>query len=123
MNKHHPHSNIIEKKLEQLPIADSDQLWNDMHQILDKEMPQKKERRRFIRWFFGGNGFLLLSVSLIIISSSSIFFLSEKENSPVTINKSTDSQQSEKLIEDGDAKVLSESKENITTNNETNQRT
>jgi hypothetical protein len=123
MNKHHPHNNIIEKKLEQLPIADADQLWNDMNAILDKEMPQKKERRRFIWWFFGSNGFLLLSVSLIIISSSSIFFLSKKENSAFTINKSTDSQQSNKLIEDGDAKVLSESKENITTNNEMNQGT
>jgi hypothetical protein len=123
MNHHHPHNNIIEKKLEQLPVGDTAQLWNGMHAILDKEMPQKKERRRFIWWFFSGNGFLLLSVSLIIISSSSILFLSQKENSAVTIEKLTASQQPDKFIAGGDTKVLSESKENATTNNKPDQRT
>jgi hypothetical protein len=51
MNKHHTYKNIIERKLEQLPAADAELLWNDMHSILDKKMPQKKERRRFIIWF------------------------------------------------------------------------
>ena len=123
MNKHHPYKNIIEKKLEQLPAVDADLLWNDMHSILDKKMPQKKERRRFIVWFLSSKGLLLLTIGLLVITGSSLFFLSTKESSAVTIKKLPSSQQPNKLIEDGLAKVSQEPKENITTANEANQKT
>lgn len=124
MNKHHPHSNIIEKKLEQLSPVDADHLWSDMHSILDKKMPQKKERRRFIVWWFlSGKGLLLLSVVVFIVTGSSLFFLSTKESSAVTIEKLPGSSQSDKLIEDGTAKVSSEGNENITTASELNKKT
>ena len=124
MNKHHPHNNIIERKLEQLPTADADLLWNDMHKILDEKMPQKKERRRFIAWWFlNGKGFLLLTgVSLIIIGSS-LVFLSTNESAIVTIKKLPGSRQSNKFVEDGAAKVSQDGQENRTTANELNQKT
>ena len=124
MNKHHPYKNIIERKLEQLPAADADLLWNDMRSILDHKMPQKKERRRFILWFLSSNGLLLLTIGLFVITtSSSLFFLSTKESSAVTIKKLPSSQQPNKLIEDGIAKVSQEPEENITTANEPGQKT
>jgi len=122
MNKHHPYKNIIERKLEQLPAADADNLWNDMHSILDKEMPQKKERRRFIIWFVSNKGLLLLTIGLFVITGSSLFFLSTKESSAVTIKKLPSSQQSNKLIEDGLAKLSQEPKEAITTANAADQK-
>ncbi len=121
MNKHHTYKNIIERKLEQLPAADTDLLWNEMHSILDKKMPQKKERRRFIIWFLSTNGVLLLTIGLFV-TGSSLFFLSKKENSVVTIKKLPSSQQSNKLIEDGLAKISKEPKETIATVNESNQK-
>src|SRR6187399_461663 len=118
-HKHHPYKNIIERKLEQHPAADADLLWNDMHSILDHKMPQKKERRRFILWFLSSNGLLLLTIGLFVITtSSSLFFLSTKGSSAVTIKKLPSSQQPNKLIEDGLAKVSQEPEENITTANE-----
>lgn len=122
MNKHHPYKNIIERKLEQLPAADADNLWNDMHSILDKEMPQKKERRRFIIWFVSNKGLLLLTIGLFVITGSSLFFLSTKESSAVAIKKLAVSQQPNKIIEDGLANISQESKENIITVNGSNQK-
>jgi len=123
MNKHHPYKNLIERKLEQLPAADADLLWNDMHSILDKEMPQKKERRRFILWFHTSNGLLLLAIGLLVITaSSSLFFLSTNESSAVKIKKLPSSQQSDKIIEDDLVKVSQEHKENIATANGSNQK-
>jgi hypothetical protein len=60
---------------------------------------------------------------LFVITGSSLFFLSTKESSAVTIKKLPSSQQPNKLIEDGLAKVSQEPKENITTTNESNQKT
>ena len=100
MNKHHHYKNIIERKLEQLPTADADLLWNDMHSILDKKMPQKKERRRFITWVLSNQGLLLLTIGLLVITRSTFFFLSTKESSDVAIKKLPSSQQPNKLIED-----------------------
>ena len=123
MNKHHHYKDIIERKLEQLPAADTDLLWNDMHAILDKKMPQKKERRRFILWFLSNTGFLFLALGLFVITCSSLFFLSTKESPAVTIKKLPGSQQSKKLIEGGLPKVSQETKENITIANEPDQKT
>jgi hypothetical protein len=123
MNKHHPYNHLIERKLEQLPVADADELWNDMHMILDKEMPQKKERRRFIGWFLSLKGLLLLTVVLLIVTGSSLFYSSRKENSAITIKKLPGSSQPDKFIQDGTAKLSREGKENVTTTNEPGQRT
>jgi len=123
MNKHHPYNNIIEKKLGQLPDADSDHLWNDMHAILDKKMPQKKEKRRFIAWLFNDQGLLLLTTVSMIIAVSSLFFLSTQENPTDTIKKTAALPQPDKLIEDDATKGSDASKENITTTDEVSQKT
>src|SRR4030095_11058733 len=77
----HTHNQVIERKLQQLPSVDADFLWNDMHSILDKEMPQKKERRRFIAWLFTGKSLFLISiVSMITVTGVSLFYLSNKQS-------------------------------------------
>src|ERR1044071_7580053 len=86
MKKHHPYNKIIEKKLEQLPVADTDLLWNEMHLILDEKMPQKKEKRRFFLWFLFSNGFLLLTISAII-AGSSLYFLFKRQSIAAVIEK------------------------------------
>ena len=115
MNKRHPYNSIIERKLEQLPVADADHLWNDMHSILDTKMPQKKERRRFIVWwFFNGKGLSLLTIGFVLVTGSALFFLSAKESSTGTIKKLPRSTQGNKIIEDGAAKKPRVSNENST---------
>ena len=115
MNKHHHHKNLIESKLEQLPSADLDLLWNDMHSILDKKLPQKKEKRRFIAWWFlSRKGLLLLTVGALIITGSFLFLSSTKESSTDIINKLPGSPQSNKSIDGDGAKVSHDSKERIT---------
>ena len=124
MNKRHLNNDIIERKLEQLPSADADHLWNEMHAILDEKMPQKKERRRFIAWWFLiGKGLLMLSFVVFIITGSSLYFLSKKEISAVALKKLPVSPQPDKLIEDGTAKVSTENKQIIEPVNESNQKT
>ena len=122
MKKRHHHMSIIERKLEQLPAADTGLLWNDMHSILDKKLPQKKERRRFILWFLSSNGLLLLT-GVFLLTGSSLFFLSTKVSSTATIKESPGSPQPNKLDAGTAAKVSNEPKENIPTTNEADQKT
>jgi hypothetical protein len=85
--KRRPYSHVVERKLEQLPGVDADHLWNDMHAILDKKMPQKKERRRFIAWLLTGKSLFLLGLaSVVTLTGFSLFFLSAKENASVAID-------------------------------------
>ena len=120
MNKRHPYNNIIERKLEQLPAANADLLWIDMHSILDKKMPQKKGRRRFIAWWsFTGRGLFMLMFVSLMITGSSLFFLAPKKSDTVAIKKLPGSQRPDKFIEAGEAKVAEVSKESITTADET----
>ena len=114
MNKPHPHNDIIERKLEQLPVANADSLWNDMHVILDKKMPQKKEKRRFIAWFLISKPFLLLTAGFIIGTGSSLFFLSTKKNTTVTVSTLPDSPQAVRVNEDGQTKISKADLENMT---------
>jgi hypothetical protein len=122
MSKRYPYNHVVERKLEQLPGVDADHLWNGMHAILDKKMPQKKERRRFIWWLLTGKGILLLSVVSLTVTSS-LFFLSTKESSPVTIKKLSGSPQPNKFIQGDAARVSQEDKENITAASEPDQKT
>lgn len=112
MNRRYPYNNIIERKLEQLPVAEADLLWNDMHSLLDKKMPQKKERRRFLFWLLTARGLLLLTF-VALITSSSIVFLSTKQNNTTITKESTGKSQPGQLIQSDPAKILSGRKENV----------
>jgi len=114
MNKRHHYTNIIEGKLKQLPTADTDLLWNDMHSMLDKKMPQKKERRRFIVWFLSDKGLLLLT-AVFLVTGSSLFTVSTKESSVDTVKELPGSPLSNKFNEADAAKISRENKEKITT--------
>ena len=115
MNKRHHRRNIIESKLEQLPAPDIDFLWNDMHSILDKNLPQKKEKRRFIVWWFlSGKGLLLLTIGALIITGSFLFHLSTKESPTGIVKELPGSPQSNKSIEGDGAKISREREERIT---------
>ena len=118
MNKHHSNWSIIEKKLEQLPVADADLLWNDMHLILDENMPQKKERRRFIAWFLSGQGLFLLTFSSLIITSSALFFISTQKNTIGAPGGLSSSQQTNTIIKNDEAKTPRSNNESIKTNND-----
>ena len=114
MNKRHHYTNIIEGKLKQLPTADTDLLWNDMHSMLDKKMPQKKERRRFIVWFLSDKGLLLLT-AVFLVTGSSLFTVSTKESSVDTVKELPGSPLSNKFNEADAGKISRENKEKITT--------
>lgn len=118
MNKHHPYNNIIERKLGQLPIADADHLWSDMHAILDKKMPEEKERRRFIFWLLNGRGLLVIIFVLLSIATTSMFIVSGKKNSPVVAKNIDNSVQHDKVNRDGIVQPDPGSKETTTRINE-----
>lgn len=73
MDKQHPYNNSIENKLAQLPDADAEQLWDGMQTILDKKMPQQKERRRFLGWLITNKTLLALSAASIITACCLVF--------------------------------------------------
>ena len=50
----------------------ADKAWGSMNQILDKEMPQGKDRKRFILWFFLLGTLLLTAFYFIYQTSSKI---------------------------------------------------
>jgi hypothetical protein len=54
MNRQEPYD-FITKKLGGSSKQDTHALWENMKVILDKEMPEKKKKRRFIFWFFSAN--------------------------------------------------------------------
>jgi hypothetical protein len=74
MDKQYPYNNIIENKLQHLPGADADQLWAGMQAILEKKMPQKKERPGFFGWFATGKGLLLIG-SAAVLTVCYFFFI------------------------------------------------
>ena len=99
MKKHHPYDNVIEGKLAQLSAAETDLLWNDMHAILDKKMPQKKERRPFVAWFLSTPGFLVANFLFLAIIGSTLFFISTKEDSTVTQTQVDSTAQFNRIID------------------------
>jgi len=77
----------LERKLEQLPGVDADHLWDDMHAILDKKMPEKREKRRFIVWFLNDRGLFAVGMTLLITATAfCLFLLSPNENSSTNIS-------------------------------------
>ena len=77
-----PYNTSLEGKLEQLPGVDADHLWHDMHSILDKKMPEKREKRRFILWFLNDRGLFSLGIALLITATGfCLFILSPNRNS------------------------------------------
>ena len=86
-HERHPYHTNLERKLEQLPGVDADQLWDGMNAILDKKMPQKKERRRFIVWFLSDSGLFSLGIALLITATGvCLFFLSPNRTSSTDIS-------------------------------------
>lgn len=67
MEKRRPYNKLIEDKLGHLPGADADRLWEGMHALLDKEMPQKEDRRRILGWMRTSKGFMMLAACLLPI--------------------------------------------------------
>lgn len=63
----------------EIDAAFEDEAWGNMEAILDREMPVKRDKRRFIWWWFGGL-LLLLSIGLsFMFYSSTIPEKKEKE--------------------------------------------
>ena len=82
-----PYNTSLERKLEQLPGVDADHLWDGMHAILDKKMPEKREKRRFIMWFLNDRGLFSLGIALLIIAAGfCLFFLSPNRTSSTDIS-------------------------------------
>jgi hypothetical protein len=118
MNKRHPHNSLIERKLEQLSNTNPDQLWNDMHSILDKKMPQRKQRRRFIAlWLIMSKPIFLVPIGVIIITGSSLLLLSKNESSVITKNKTADLQKPNKNNTDAITKNSQADRDYATTDN------
>lgn len=79
-----PYNHVLERRLEELPGVDADHLWNGMHAILDKKMPEKKERRRFIAWILNDRGLFVLGVALLVTATGFfLYFLSPNKNSSI----------------------------------------
>lgn len=68
-------NNIIEAKLQQLPGADVNNLWNGMHAVLDQAMPQQDKKRRFFAWLFNRKTLLVFAgISVLGITCGILFF-------------------------------------------------
>jgi hypothetical protein len=79
-----PYNTDLERKLQQLPGVDADHLWDGMHAILDKKMPEKREKRRFIVWFFNDRGLFALGMTLLITAAGfALFYLSPNRTSSI----------------------------------------
>jgi len=86
-HEHRPYNASVERKLEQLPGVDADHLWDGMHAILDKKMPEKRERRRFILWFLTDRGLFSLGLALLVAAIGfCLFFLSPNKTSSTDIS-------------------------------------
>jgi hypothetical protein len=85
-----------------------------MHSILDKKMPQKKERRRFIVWFLSGKGLLLLT-AVFLVTGSSLFIVSTKERSVDIVKELPGSPPADKFNEADAARISAGNNEKITT--------
>ena len=82
-----PYSTDLEGKLEQLPGVDADHLWDDMHSILDKKMPERREKRRFIVWFLSDRGLFSVGIALLLAGTGfCLFFFSPNRTSSTDIS-------------------------------------
>ena len=53
-------------------ISLEDRGWDDMSVILDRELPQKKRKRRFLLWSFLAGGLILFVAFLMHDSKSAV---------------------------------------------------
>jgi len=67
--------------------VDADHLWEGMHSILDKKMPEKKEKRRFILWFLNDRGLFSLGIATLITAAGfCLYFLSPNRTSSTELS-------------------------------------
>jgi hypothetical protein len=75
MNRQHTYEQIIGRKLNRLTPPDVAGLWDIMESILDREMPQQKEKKRPAAWWFNAN--LLAAAGLLVAVGSVYTFYGE----------------------------------------------
>jgi hypothetical protein len=82
MNRQVPYD-FITKKLGGSSKQDNHALWEKMKVVLDKEMPEKKKKRRFIFWFFSAN-VLIIAGCFTGLAALGIYFYNTKTASTVS---------------------------------------
>src|SRR5687767_3234411 len=63
MNEKEMHNNPWAEKLHNLPVPDVNKAWQDMHLMLDQQMPVAKQDKRWIYWLL----FLLLLIGVCTV--------------------------------------------------------
>src|SRR5687767_12710993 len=84
MNRYYSYRNVREK-LEQVQGPDTGDLWTGMKAILDREMPEKEERKPIYGWFLTPRGLMSAAVTAgIIIITFMMQYGSSPEIDPAT---------------------------------------
>src|SRR5438309_4853888 len=73
MDKQQPYD-FIKDKLEGLSRPDSPRLWQNMSEVLDREMPRPSDWKRFPAWMVS-MAFMVPLVSLVAVLAVSLFGL------------------------------------------------
>ncbi|HEY1113043.1 MAG TPA: hypothetical protein VGE66_05760 [Chitinophagaceae bacterium] len=76
MYKHHSYNNLVERKLQQLPAADTDGLWSNMEAILDQQMPQKKRRPGLWGWLFAHKAWMVATLVVGTAAGTTLVYVS-----------------------------------------------
>jgi hypothetical protein len=75
MKRNYTYEQLIGRKLNGLTAPDVAGLWDNMEAILDREMPQQKEKKRPAAWWFNAN--LLVAAGLLVAVGSVYTFYGE----------------------------------------------
>lgn len=76
MYKHHSYNNVVERKLQQLPAADTDGLWSSMEAVLDQQMPQKKRRPGLLGWLFAHKAWMVATLVVGTAAGTTLVYFS-----------------------------------------------
>lgn len=76
MYKHHSYNNVVERKLQQLPPADTDGLWSNMEAILDQQLPQKKRRPGLMGWLFANKAWMVATLVVGTAAGTTLVYTS-----------------------------------------------